>query len=137
MVHALEQVHSMLHREGLLVNVHDLPVPHTIEVYSPGAAIQAGWLTDKTDFEYERLASSALARVVADGLFNLEDERIFDFNIQATDFNELKEWLADWWESAILPERTSRRVEGVFQEAREGARIVIVSPARMTKLSVA
>lgn len=137
MVHALEYAHRMLRPDGALINVHDLPVPHLIEIHSPEAATKAGWLTDRTDFADERSALNALAQVVDDGHFTLEDERDFDFNIHADDWNELREWLAESWESAVLSERTIQRVEEVIREAGQPARVVLIVPARMTKLRAA
>jgi hypothetical protein len=53
MVHALKQAYCMLEPEGLLINIHDLPVPHVIEVHSDSSMIKAGWLLDSTDFDNE------------------------------------------------------------------------------------
>jgi hypothetical protein len=137
MVHALLQARKLLRPNGALINVHDLPTPHMIEVRSPETAIKAGWLMDKEDFGSERAALNALAKLAADGEFILEDERDFGFNIYVDGVTELLEWLAEWWKSAILPDRTIRRLEELLREAGQPAKIVIAVPTRMTKLRAA
>ncbi len=67
MVHALQLTHRVLHPNGLLINVHDLPIPHVIEVRSPKTVNKAGWLLDREDFDSTRSALNALAQVVDAG----------------------------------------------------------------------
>ncbi len=134
MVHALKHVHRILRHDGMLVNVHDLPIPHLIEVHSVGPAFKVGWLMDRADFENERSAFNALAQVVADGYYILEDERDFIFNVHVDDLNKVQEGLAVRWESAVLTDRTIQRVEELFRKAGQLAKVVLLMPARMTKL---
>ena len=137
MVHALQQTHRILHRNGVLINVFDLPTPHVIEVHSTDSVEKVGWLLDKDDFDSERSALNALAQVVADRYFILENEQDFIFNIYADDLNELQEWLAIWWESAILKDRILQRLEVLIRDIGQSARIVLVLRARMIKLRAA
>ena len=137
MVHALKQVHRILRPDGQLVDVHNLPVPHRIEVYSHGNATRAGWLLDRTDFENERFALNAITQVVSEGLFLLEDEQDFDFDIHTDNVPELQKWLADGWESAVIPERTIQRVESLLTGAVQSTRIVLRVQTRMITLRVA
>ena len=137
MVHALQQTHRILHRNGVLINVFDLPTPHVIEVHSTDSVEKVGWLLDKDDFDSERSALNTLAQVVADRYFILENERDFIFNIYADDLNELQEWLAIWWESAILKDRILQRLEVLIRDVGQSARIVLVLRARMIKLRAA
>jgi len=137
MVHALQQTHRILHRNGVLINVFDLPTPHVIEVHSTDSVEKVGWLLDKDDFDSERSALNALAQVVADRYFILENEQDFIFNIYADDLNELQEWLAIWWESAILKDRILQRLEVLIRDVGQSARIVLVLRARMIKLRAA
>lgn len=137
MVHALQQTGRILNPDGLLINVHDLPTPHVIAVHLAETASRAGWLMDSEDFENERAAFNALAQVVAESYFFLEDERDFGHNIYADDLNELQEWLADWWTTAILPDQIIRRLEALIREAGQPAKIALALRARMTKLRAA
>jgi len=45
MVHALKLTHSLIKPGGWLINVHDCPIPHLIEVHPPEAAYKVGWLS--------------------------------------------------------------------------------------------
>jgi hypothetical protein len=134
MVHALKIAHSLLKPEGLLINIHNLPAPHIIGVCTAGSVIKAGWLTDCTDFKSERFAFDALARVISEGIFLLEDERDFSYHIHADDLHELQEWLAEWWEAAVLPEKTIQRVEDLIRHTGQATSVVIKVPARMIRL---
>lgn len=134
MVHALKSAHRILRPEGLLINVHDLPIPHVVEVHSAGAEIKAGWMTDREDFRDERAALNALARVVSDGYFWLEDEQDFGFNVHVDDLPELQHWLAEDWSSAILPDKTCQRIEEIYGRVGQDAEVVLSVPTRMTML---
>lgn len=135
MVHALQQVHSLLRPGGVLVDVHGLSVPPLIEIHSPGAVSMVGWLTHASSFASELAAFNTLAKVVAEGHFRLEDEQDIDFFVYTDDLKEFKEYLAEWWESAILAEGTMRRIEDLYREVGPDARIVLNERARMIKLS--
>jgi len=137
MVHALKQVHRLLQPRGRLIDVHNLPVPHRIEIHSPGSAIKAGWLLDRDDFASERLALNAITQVVSEGLFFLEDERDFDFNLYSENLAELQKWLADGWKSAVIPEITLQRLEEMLAQASQPPRIVLKVQTRMICLSIA
>lgn len=134
MVHALKLTHGILKPGGRLINVHDLPVPHLIEVHTPEAAYKVGWLLNKGDMEDTRSALYALSQVVVDGYFILEDERSFIYKIYADGVAELQDWLADKWSSAILPVPIIRRLEELNRETGQSARIVLPLQARITLL---
>lgn len=134
MVHALLQAHSLLHPSGVLVSVHDLSTPHKIEVHAPGAIYKVGWLLDKEEFANEHSSFNALARVVSDGDFVLEDERDFRYNIYVDDLPEFQEWLSTWWSSAIISVKIIHRIENVIRDGGQPVRIVLALQARMTKL---
>ena len=137
MVHALQLARRILHNDGLLINVNDLPAPHIIEVHTPETVYKVGWLLDREDFVDTRSAFNALAQVVADRNFTLEDERNFDYNIYIDGLPELQEWLAEWWSSAIIPDRIVQRIEELTRDAPQPARIVLGLRVRMTKLRAA
>jgi hypothetical protein len=137
MVHALGQARRLLHLNGELINVNDLPVPHRIEVHTPETVYKVGWLQDRENFADTLSAFNALAQVVADGDFRLEDERDFDFNIYVDDLPELQTWLAEWWSTAILPDNVIQRIEELYREASQPARIVLGLRVRMIKLRAA
>jgi hypothetical protein len=124
----------MLQPDGVLINVHDLPAPEMIAVHSPESTHRAGWILDRDDFDNEREAFYALAQVVADGYFNLEDERNFEYRVYVDELNELQEWLSETWTSALLTDKTIRRLEALIRDSDQPTRIVLAIQARMTKL---
>lgn len=137
MVHALQQVRSLLQPNGVLISVHDLPAPHAIAVHTPDRLTWVGWLVDRDDFDSTRASLNALAQVVSDGVYLLEDERDFGYNITAGSLPELQEWLADWWSSAILTRKITQRLAELTRDAGQPTRIVVAIRARMTKLRTA
>jgi hypothetical protein len=134
MVHALQLAHGFLRPQGLLTGIHDIPAPHLIEVCSPETVHRVGWLSDQTGFGNTPSALNALAEVVADGCFILQDERDFGYKVYVDGLDELKEWLPEWWESALLTDRTRQRIEEPLQDPGQSARILIVPRARITRL---
>ena len=135
MVHALKQAHRLLRPQGTLINIHYLPAPQLIEVHEPETIHKAGWLLDRDDFDAERSAFNALAQVVEDRYFSLADQRDFTQNIYEDDLIDFRTWLADWWESAILPDRINQRLEELMRTAEQSAKIVLAMQARMIKLN--
>jgi len=134
MVHALLETYRLLQPDGMLINIHDLPAPHRIEVHTPETVTKVGWLLDSEDFENEHSAYNALAQIVEDGYFILEDERDFGYNICVDDLDELQEWLDEWWATAILPERTTQRIDEIIGVAGQATTIVLIVQSRMIKL---
>jgi hypothetical protein len=134
MVHALQRAHSLLCPNSLLIAIHNLSVPHLIEVRSLEAVVKVGWAADSTDFESELAAFNALSQVVADGLFTIEDEQDFDYNIHVDSVQEMQKWLADWWEAAVVPENILKRIEQISEQAGHMSEIVFVVSSRMIML---
>ena len=106
-------------------------------MHSPETVHKVGWLIDGEDFANERSAFNALAQVVADRYFLLEDERDYSHNIYVDDLNELQVWLAESWATAILPGRIIQRLEDLIRDGDQSAKIVLKLQARMTKLRAA
>lgn len=137
MVHALKLTRGIIKPGGWLINVHDLPVPHLIEVHTLEASYKAGWLLNKEDIESTRSSLYALSQVVLDGYFILEDERSFIYNISADSVTELQEWLAEWWSSATLPVPIIQRLEELTRETGQFSKIILPLQTRMTLLKAA
>jgi hypothetical protein len=134
MVHALNKSHRILHPNGLLINVQPLPTPQLIEVQFHETIHKIGWLREGEDIDTSRSSLNALAQVVEDHEFLLEDERDFAYNIYVDYLPEFQEWLSAWWSSAILSDRIILRLEEVLRDANQSARIVLAMRVRMTKL---
>lgn len=137
MVHALEQTHTLIKPGGWLINVNDLPVPHLLEVHSDEHVHKVGWLLNKNEYEATRSVLYAIAQVVVDGRFTLEDERSFIYKVYADNVTELLDWLDTTWSSAFMPDSTLHRLEALAHDAGQSSRIVLPMQTRMTLLKAA
>jgi hypothetical protein len=136
MVHALQIAERILLPGGFVINVHDHPIPHMIEIKSSDTLTRVGWLLSKEEFKAERSAFNALAQVVDDGFFILDDEQDFEVNLYIDGLAECQAWLAETWESAFLTDTTINRIEELVRVSNIPSKIKINTPARMTKLRV-
>jgi SAM-dependent methyltransferase len=134
MVHALLLAHRILRPDGVLISGQYLAMPHLIEVHSPGSIQKVGWLLDRDGFADERFASKALAQVVSDGHFILEDELDFEYPYHVDHLTEYQAWMAEWWSSAYHLEGTIPQLEDSLRAAGSSAKIVLVMKARLTRL---
>ena len=78
MVHALEEIHRLLKPNGVLIDIHPISKPSSIEVQQNGKIDLAGYLSVRqwcVDFEQ---ADNALAEIVKRGLFYAEQKDSFD-----------------------------------------------------------
>ena len=122
MVHALEKVHRLIKPDGKLIDIHPTPEPASIEVRLGERIIPAGWLRETDDYVEYELADTALANVVKRRLFILEREGAFTFVSHAHTLAELREYLADEWQDAIIDDLTAMRAEellGTFERDKE------------------
>jgi hypothetical protein len=136
MVHALKQAHRMLQPDGVLISAHYLAMPHLIEVHSPAAVRKMGWILDRNGFADELSSSNALAQVVADRYYSLQDELDFVYPFYADNLTEYQAWMTDYWSSIYLPDTTYQQLEEYLRAAGPSAKIVLAMRARMTKLKV-
>ena len=70
MVHALEIIHGLLKKDGLLIDIHPNGEPPPIEVHVAGEVLLAGYLEEEADFVEYFEADGALADVTARGLLD-------------------------------------------------------------------
>src|SRR5512142_3164812 len=89
MVHALEEIHRLLKRNGGLVDIHPVSEPSSIEIDQAGKTDLVGRLSVRQwciDFEQ---ADIALAEIVRRGMFILERSALFDLPTHYTSAAEL------------------------------------------------
>jgi hypothetical protein len=134
MVHALEKAYRLLRPRGLLVNLHAQPTPARLEVHAGGGVSEAGALEDRSDFETERLAWQAVDDVLGRGLFRVERELTYDFEVHARTLREFRDWLAETWETAFLPKKIVKQARVLIRGRGAGAKLVLRVPARMMRL---
>jgi hypothetical protein len=144
MVHALEEIHRLLKPAGALIEIHPaVDAPPFVEVRSKGQLL---FSEGDPVFDYEddlRHADAAVASVLDQRVFLLEDRRTFELRTYATSVKELR----DHWALVVAydpeePEETLlRRRDEMYARAHEvleltaGAEIVYVEPATMSRLA--
>lgn len=135
MVHALQQAGSLLKPSGVIISIQAHPSPAVIRIHNNHATRNLGWLGDNTDFSGERAGMQALLQMVSAEILTLEDEVDYEYVIQMDSLVDLNTLLTEYWDSAILPERTRDQIENCFLERTDPQKIEVVVPARMTVLS--
>lgn len=136
MVHALQSTRKLLKPRGILVNIHDLPAPCLVEVRTTHSSHKVGWLVDRQGFANVRAAFDALAQVVSERIYTLEDERQFAYRVYLDGLAELETWLAEWWSSAVLSDGITSQIREHEKGAGGAVTIMLDVQARVTQLSV-
>lgn len=114
MVHAPKLLHGLLKPDGRLIDIRPSGEPPQIELVLASAAKQSpaafqrciplGRLGETDGFvEYFR-AAAAVASAIQDGWYQLEQRGVFRFITQAESVAELRRYLAENWQDAILAE---------------------------------
>ncbi len=114
MVHALEKVHRLLKADGELIDIHPMFDPPAFEVRVGEKKFPAGWLRETDDYEEYELADAALMAVIQRGLFSIERKGTFSFMTHADSAAELRQYLIDHWQDAIIDEITFARAAEMF-----------------------
>jgi hypothetical protein len=133
MVHALEIIHSLLKKDGLLIDIHPNGEPPPIEVHVAGEVLLAGHLEEAGDFVEYFEAGGALADVTARGLFELEREGLFTYMTHAPTIMALTDHLAAEWSDAVVPEKAMERAAALMSEQGEDSEIVLREIVRLSR----
>ena len=102
MVHALEQIHNLLEREGYLIDIH--PNGELVEFILPleDGEQFIGYMQETDDYIEYRQADDALEAMVTEGLFQIVKSGEFEFFTHAISFDELKTFLDENWSDSIV-----------------------------------
>jgi hypothetical protein len=134
MVHALEKIHSLLEPDGFLLDIHPSSEPPPVEVRVGDKYYLAGWLKEEDEYiEYIR-ADEALQTVIEQGRFAVEKGGTFTFNTYAGSLDDLREYLKDVWEDAILDDQVAGRVEELWLSPMKDKELVIREIIRISRL---
>ena len=135
MVHALEQIHSLLEPGGKLIDIH--PNGELAEIIYPleGQAHLIGYVQETDDYIEYRQADEAIETVVSKGLFQVEKMGQFEFLTHADSFDELKAFLDENWGDAVILDEVvtdAKKLEAKYGEyktiLRQQARIGLLKP---------
>jgi hypothetical protein len=134
MVHALEVIRNLLDPEGFLLDVHPSSDPPPIEVRLGHRYYLAGWLKEADDYIEYIQADQALEEVVRRGLFALEQKGAFTFNTYAPSFEELRSYLAEAWQDAVIDDQVAGRVEDFMRSSEKDKEVVLRELVQISRL---
>ena len=135
MVHALEEIHSLLKPDGVLIDIHPTGEPASIEIRIRDRFMPAGWLQETDDYVEYEWANEALNQIVHSGLFAVERQSVFTFNTYAASIAELREHLAEAWKDAILDEITAARAEELLSTIERDKEVIVRESVYIARLS--
>ena len=130
MVHALEQIHDLLKKDGHLIDIH--PNGELVEflLQREEAEQFIGYMQETDDYIEYHQAYDALEDVIAAGLFQVVESGEFDFLTHADSFDELKTFLEENWSDSVITDdviANARRLESEYGKrkvfARERAKV--------------
>lgn len=143
MVHALKEIHRLLTPAGRLIDIHPFAAAPTIEIRQDGQITFSEPAPDYPVADVQQ-AEKALAHVVREGLFAVEDKRRFDFRTYAASVAELQAFLAeqdsltnggrDEATAAQNYEALVAHIEQLMQAAGAGAEVVLHERGHMALL---
>jgi hypothetical protein len=119
MVHALEQIHSLLKPGGQLIDIH--PNGELVEFHYAldGDEHFLGYMQETDDYIEYRQADEAIETVINRGLFHLDVTGEFEFRTYADSFNEMKTFLDENWSDALITDEVVARAMALENEHGE------------------
>ena len=145
MVHALEEIHRLLKPNGVLIDIHPVSEPLSIEIHQAGKVDLVGRLSVRQwCFEFEQ-ADIALAEIVKRGMFTVERNALFDLPTHyasaaelGTDLKDSIEVFARDAQAAIEPlshvEALTARAEELMRAAVSGAELIVHERTHISRL---
>jgi hypothetical protein len=133
MVHALETIHELLEPGGVLLDIHPTNEPATIAVRLREQLIPAGWVRESDDYVEYEWADEALQRAVSDRRFALAQAGTFQFIWHADSMSELRAYLAEEWEDAIIDDVTAMRIEELLKLPVRDKEILVSEAVRIAR----
>jgi len=130
MVDALRRAARMVTASGLIVDVHPLGARVPVQV---GDA-EVGEVEDHDAPVRHAAADAALPNAVADGLLTLVGAVDFDFYTYGDTIEELRDYIAETWQSGRIDDRTVVRARSVLRSAPVGVRPRLLERVRLTTL---
>jgi hypothetical protein len=134
MVHALEIIHGLLIPAGFLLDMHPSGEPSPIEVRVGEAYFLAGWLKEADDYVEYLHADQALQAVVERGLFSIEGTGTFTFNTYAPSLEDLRAYIMEAWEDALIDDQVAGRVDDLWKSPINEKEIVLRELVKITRL---
>jgi hypothetical protein len=132
MVYALEVIHGLLESDGFLLDLHPSGEPPPIEVRIAEKYYLAGWI--KEEQEYMLQADEALQAVIDRGLFAVEKKGAFTFNTYAGSIKDLRDYLEEAWEDAIIEDQVAARIDDLWRSPSNDKELVVREMVKISRL---
>lgn len=133
MVHALERTSQLLKPGGILLDIHPTTEPAAMAVRLREQLIPAGWLTESDDYVEYEWANEALQQAIDDRRFVLERAGTFEFVWHADTLNDLRAYLAEEWQDAIIDDLTAGRIEELLKLPVADKEILVSEAIRIAR----
>lgn len=117
MVHALEQIHSLLKPDGGLIDIRPDGTLVEFLMLADDKKHLIGYLQESDNYIEYRQAAEAVQTVLAAGLFKVEKTDSFEFFTHADAFGELKTFLEETWSDAVIMDEVivnARKLEAEY-----------------------
>ncbi len=134
MVHALHEAGRVLKPNSILIDLRPVHVHRRVGVQRDGDYQPLGVMHEK--FDDDLAADRAVAHVLREKLFKVEERMQFNCNRVMDSFEEFKDWLLEFTSLGKLPshDRLLKRVEGALEGKRGRTRIVVSGPLKLQVL---
>ena len=133
MVHALEKIQQLLKIDGILLDVHPTNEPAALAVRLREQLIPAGWVNETDDYVEYEWADEALQQMVNGEHFTLERLGTFEFVWHADSMSDLRAYLAEEWQDAIIDDLTAMRVEELLKLPVHDKEILVSEAIRIAR----
>jgi hypothetical protein len=136
MVHALERACELIRSDGILIVVHDSPIPPAIKIQQGADHSIAGWLYDRERFPFIREADAAVEEVLQKGDVSLLKHRVFPYLTRISSYQGFQEWLEQQWDTSYLPEHVDQMIQSRFLAGSPGTAVHILNQGNIRSLRV-
>lgn len=133
MVHALEIAHDLLHKDGVVIDVHPTSQPASILYASHGSEFYLGELEESDDYIEYLQADQAVEAALKTGIFTSRQRNSFIFRTYSDSLEELLEYLSTEWKDAVLSPQIQEQARKL-NESIEYGKLVIHGQINITRL---
>jgi hypothetical protein len=123
----------LLKPAGILLDIHPTNEPAAIAVRLRDQFIPAGWVNESNDYMEYEWADEALQQVIDDRRFVLERTGTFEFVWHADSMADLRSYLAEEWQDAIIDEVTAMRIEDLLKLPVPDREILVSEAIRISR----
>ena len=139
MVHALREIHRVLVRDGILIDLRPIADRWSIEVFSARETRETGQVTDlPLGLEDDEAANRAMRSAESNGWFSRENETFFPLHYVWDTASDMEKWIDEEWtnfiglgDEARLATRSAWALGDADAQVRVRAKMLI---ARLKKL---